>query len=301
MILLSISSWVWLAVTVAYIVAILTVAWIIITDNGNPVRSLGWIAVVVLMPVIGFIMYLFLGRGLKNTRVISRRKRRRLAATAEHSPAPKMIKSLSADSARLVRLGHATTGAAFFPDTPVEVYNDGESFFSALVADLKEARECINMQYYIFADDNIGTTIADILIEKAREGLKVRLLYDYVGCIDVPSKFFVRMAEAGVEVEPFFKPAFPRLASTLNWRNHRKGVMIDNVIGYIGGMNVADRYINGGDSFGKWRDTSLRFTGRAVAGLQYHFGVDWNFMGRGLIDYATVEASETWDGAIAGV
>ena len=82
MILLSISSWVWLAVTVAYIVAILTVAWIIITDNGNPVRSLGWIAVVVLMPVIGFIMYLFLGRGLKNTRVISRRKRRRLAATA---------------------------------------------------------------------------------------------------------------------------------------------------------------------------------------------------------------------------
>ncbi|MDE6484897.1 MAG: cardiolipin synthase [Duncaniella sp.] len=301
MILLALSSWLWPAVTVAYVVAILAVAWIIVTDNGNPVRSLGWIAVVVLLPVLGFVMYLFLGRGLKNTRVISRRKRRRLAATAEHAPAPRIIKSLSDDSMRLIRLGHATTGAAFFPDTPIEVYNDGESFFNALVADLRAARECINMQYYIFADDNIGTTIADILIEKAREGLKVRLLYDYVGCIDVPSKFFERMAEAGVEVEPFFKPAFPRLAGTLNWRNHRKGVMIDNVIGYIGGMNVADRYINGGESFGTWRDTSLKFTGSAVAGFQYHFAVDWNFMGRGLIDYTTEEAPEAWEGAVAGV
>ena len=301
MILLAISAWLWPAVTVAYFVAILAVAWIIVIDNGNPVRSLGWIAVVVLLPVLGFLMYLFLGRGLKNTRVISRRKRRRLAATSEHSPVPRVVKSLSPDSARLIRLGHATTGAGFFPDTPVEVYNDGESFFTALVADLRAARECINMQYYIFADDNIGTTIADILIEKAREGLKVRLLYDYVGCLDVPSKFFSRMADAGVEVEPFFKPAFPRLASTLNRRNHRKGVMIDNVIGYIGGMNVADRYINGGDSFGTWRDTSVKFTGSAVAGLQYHFAVDWNFMGRGIFEYNTVESTDSWPGAIAGV
>ncbi len=291
----------WPMVTVAYLVAVLAVAWIIITDNGNPVRSLGWIAVVVLLPVLGFVMYLFLGRGLKDTRVISRRKRRRLSAPTELAPSPAMLRALPPDAARLVRLGHATAGAALFTDTPVEVYTSGEDFFNALVADLAAARKSINMQYYIFADDHIGSTISGILKDKARQGLKVRLLYDYVGCIDVPSSFFESMVEAGVEVEPFFRPRFPRLAGTLNWRNHRKGVMIDDMIGYIGGMNVADRYINGGDSFGKWRDTSVRFTGPAVAGLQYHFAVDWNFMGRGLIEYSTAGEASSWPGAVDGV
>ncbi|MCM1520492.1 MAG: cardiolipin synthase [Lachnoclostridium sp.] len=287
--ILSVSSWLWPVVIVAYIAAIIAVIYIIVTDNGNPTRSLAWVAVVVLLPVIGILLYVFLGHGLKGIRTISRRGRRKLLKQEELTPPPKIRGHLSPQSCHLIKIGHATSGAPYYPDTSVTLFNDGESFFRSLIIDLEAATSHINMQYYIFADDNIGRRIADILIDKARNGLKVRLMYDYVGCIDVPKDFFSRMADAGVEVEPFFKVAFPKFATTLNWRNHRKAVIIDSRIGYIGGMNVADRYINGGDSFGHWRDTSVRFTGPAVAGLQYNFAIDWNFMGGGIISDNVVD------------
>lgn len=291
----------WTAVTVAYFAAIIAVAVIIIADNGNPTRSLAWVTVVVLLPVVGVVLYVFLGRGLKGVRTVSRRKRRKLLRAEQQVPLPKFDGRLDDMSRQLVKLGHTTADARFYPDTEVAVFSDGKSFFDALIADMRAATTYINIQYYIFADDNIGTTIADLLVEKAREGVRVRLCYDYVGCIDVPEAFFNRMIENGVEVEPFFKVAFPKFALTLNWRNHRKGVIIDGKIGYIGGMNVADRYITGGDSFGRWRDTSVRISGAAVAGMQYSFAVDWSFMGRELLDDEVSDIPDCYPGATDGV
>lgn len=295
------ANWLWWVIFAAYVAAIISVAVIIAADNGNPTRSLAWMAVVVLLPVAGVLLYIFLGRGLKGTRVVSRRKRRRLMNTESGLPAPRPDKTLDADSRQLIRLGWTTADARYFSGNEVAVFDDGASFFEALIADLQRATTYINIQYYIFADDKIGNRIADIMIGKARAGVKVRLLYDYVGCIDVPSKFFRRMAEGGVEVEPFFKVSFLKSALTLNWRNHRKGVIIDGRIGYIGGMNVADRYITGGEDFGSWRDTSVRFSGPAVAGLQYNFAIDWNFMGRGLLDDPVTDEIDPRPGATPGV
>ncbi|MDE5826858.1 MAG: cardiolipin synthase, partial [Duncaniella sp.] len=130
---------------------------------------------------------------------------------------------------------------------------------------------------------SLGRRLRDILIERARAGVKVRVIYDYIGSFDARRRdFFQRMKENGVEVHSFFRLSFPSHVNRLNWRNHRKVVVIDGNVGYIGGMNVAERYVTGG-GFGKWRDSVARISGPCVAALQYHFAVDWKFMGHDLL------------------
>ncbi len=145
------------------------------------------------------------------------------------------------------------------------------------------ARSYINLQFYIIANDSLGRRLRDILVERAQAGVKVRVIYDYIGSFDARRlDFFRRMKENGVEVHSFFRLSFPSHVNRVNWRNHRKVVVIDGNVGYIGGMNVADRYVRG-IGRGKWRDTAARISGPGVAALQYNFAVDWKFMGQPLL------------------
>lgn len=257
---------------------------IILSENRSPVKSLAWVTVLLLLPVVGVILYIFFGRNIKNKRMISRRNRRKLRKQEKHIPLDVRHTMLSRESIQQINLGKSLTGAQFYPDNNVTPFIDGSEKFKALEADLKAARHSINMQYYIFEDDELGNRIADILVERAWAGVKVRLIYDHVGSIHVSNKFFRRLNESGIEAYPFFKVSFRKLGSRINWRNHRKICVIDQRIGYIGGMNVADRYISGGKNFNRWRDTHVRVEGPIVAAMQYSFAVDWNFMGRELIE-----------------
>ena len=274
--------WLYATLSATYALSIITVIVVILGENRNPVKSLAWVTILILFPAIGLILYFFFGRNVKNKRMITRRNKRRLRKTTTLPGRQKDPKGLPGPTRQVVRLANALTGVPYYPDNSVRIFSDGASKFAALKADLLAARQSINLQYYIFENDRIGQEIAEILMAKAREGVKVRVIYDHVGSVHVSSKFFKRMRQAGVEAYPFFKVAFIPLASRVNWRNHRKIVVIDNSIGYIGGMNIADRYIDGG-KFPLWRDCHLRITGPAIASLQYSFARDWNFMGRELI------------------
>lgn len=130
------------------------------------------------------------------------------------------------------------------------------------------------MQFYIFENDAVGRMVRDALIAKAQDGVEVRLLYDDVGCWKVPHLFYDEMREAGVEVRSFLKVRFPRFTSKINYRNHRKLVVVDGQVGFIGGMNIALRYLKGVD-WGVWRDTFMQVHGKAVYGLQTSFLTDW--------------------------
>lgn len=141
------------------------------------------------------------------------------------------------------------------------------------------------MEFYIFEDDAIGRLVRDVLIEKARAGVEVRVIYDDVGCWHVPNRFFEVMREAGVEVRSFLKVRFPLFTSKVNFRNHRKIVIVDGSVGFVGGMNLAERYMRG-YSWGIWRDTHLLLEGKAVHGLQTAFLLDWYFVDRTLITSA---------------
>ena len=145
----------------------------------------------------------------------------------------------------------------------------------ALLGEIARARHHIHLQYYIFCDDETGRRLRDALVEKARQGVHVRILYDDVGCSGVSKSFFEGMRREGIEVHAFLHVKFPRFTSKVNYRNHRKIVVIDGRVGFIGGMNIADRYVRGTE-WGSWRDTHFRIEGSGVAGLQVAFLSDWS-------------------------
>ena len=276
------SNWFFSAFTIIALCSTLVIIIVILSENRNPVKSLAWVTVLLLMPVIGLPLYIFFGR---NRRRLRRREKRVEFDTR------KIV--LSDGSIQQIIMAKTLSGAQFYPGNTVEVFTDGNAKFRSLESDLRQARKTINIQYYIFEDDELGRRIADILVERVQAGVKVRLLYDHVGSFHVKSRFFKHLKEKGVEAEPFLKVSIPQLASHINWRNHRKICVIDDEIGYIGGMNVADRYLDGGKRFGLWRDMHMRIVGPAVATLQYSFAVDWSFMGGGLI--ADVDAGRSPD------
>lgn len=276
-------AWVYDVIFVAYVITIISIIVIVVSENRNPVKTLAWVSVLMLMPVLGAILYIFFGRNIKNTQKLSRRNRRRLKKREPDPHTDYKTLGLSQESIQAIRLGNALTGSHFYPGNNVKIFTRGGEKFAQFLEDLRSARQYINIQYYIFSDDKVGNEVADILIDRALAGVTVRIIYDHVGSWSTSTKFFKRMKQAGIEVYPFFKVTFAWLGSRINWRNHRKLCVIDGKIGYIGGMNIADRYIDGGREFGCWRDTHVRVTGPIVAALQHSFAVDWHFMGQPLI------------------
>lgn len=277
-------GWVYYILASLYALTIVAIVIVIISENRNPVKSLAWVTVLLLLPFVGVVLYLFFGRSIKNTRMISRRNRRRLKKRELRHPRNARVDGLGDESRQTIRLGRSLTGAPFHPGNDIDVFTSGTEKMEALKADLRAASSSICIQYYIIADDTIGREIRDILIERARAGVSVKFIYDHVGSWGTPSRFFKEMQEAGIQAYPFFKVTFPQLGTKINWRNHRKICIIDGRTGYIGGMNIADRYLTGGPRFDSWRDTHARVRGPIVASLLYSFAVDWNFMGQPLID-----------------
>lgn len=296
-------DWIYSVFAIVAVASTVFIIIIILSENRNPVKSLAWVTVLLSLPVFGLILYIFFGRNIKNTRMISRRNRRKLRRVERPVSTDPRTENLGLHSLQQIGMGRSLTGAQYYTGNAVEVFTDGSHKFERLIEDLRAARKSINLQYYIFEDDAIGRRVADILIDKARQGLEVRLMYDHVGSISVSNKFFKRLCDAGVQAAPFFRVTFPQLATRINWRNHRKVCVIDGEVGYIGGMNVADRYLDGGKKFDVWRDTHVRVTGPVLAALQYSFAVDWNFMSGELIENsisADAAAGNALD-AISGV
>lgn len=272
-------SWVYYSLFIVYVLTVIGIIFVVISENRNPVKSLAWVTVLLMLPAVGIILYLFFGRSIKNKHIISRRNRRRLKKKETSKSVP--LKSIEASelTRQSAILSKTISGYSLHAGNNIRVYTQGATKFTDLINDLKNARESIYVQYYIFADDELGRAVADLLIAKAKVGVDVRVIYDHVGSIKTRNLFFRRMSHNGVKIHPFFKVSFPSLGTRINWRNHRKIVVIDDTIGYIGGMNIATRYIDGGKAFRGWRDTHLRVEGPIAQSLSAAFNVDWNFMG----------------------
>ena len=259
---------------VLYTITILGIVVVIITDNRNPLKTLPWIIVLLLAPVVGLVFYFFFGQNLSKQRIISRRTRKRItlqleeAEPAGHPQLPERYRSLA-------RLLQRTCHSVPLYGSSLTPYTDGRSKMEALLGEIARARHHIHLQYYIFSDDATGCLLRDALVAKAREGVRVRILYDDVGCSGVHKAFFRGMRREGIEVHAFLHVKFPRFTSKVNYRNHRKIVVIDGRVGFLGGMNIADRYVRGTE-WGSWRDTHFRIEGSGVAGLQIAFLSDWS-------------------------
>lgn len=273
--------------TILYGITAVAIVGVVVSENRNPVKTLAWITVLVLLPVAGIVLYIFFGRSLKHVRMISRKKRRKLI---KRDDIKHLMQSQSAAHDELpikwqqmIKLVNSIQGSPYLANNEVQIFTNGRDKFEAYKRDLLLARNYIHIQYYIIENDNIGNEIATILKQKVQEGVKVRVLYDHVGSFHFDMSYFKKLRRAGVDVYPFMKITFPEFANRINWRNHRKITVIDGEVGYIGGMNIADRYVTGG-KMGHWRDTHLRVKGDVVAAMQVSFAIDWNFMKRELIE-----------------
>lgn len=257
-----------------YVLSILSVLAVVITENRNPLKTLPWILVLMLAPVAGLVCYFFFGQNLSKRRVLSRRMRKRITQQLEEAP-PAGTPGIPDRYAPLAALLRNTSNAIPLYGSRITPYTDGQSKMEALMADIARARHHIHIQYYILSDDATGRRLRDGVIAKAREGVEVRILYDDVGSRAVGKEFFASLRREGVEVQAFLHVQFPRFASKVNYRNHRKTVVIDGRIGYIGGMNIADRYLYG-LPWGSWRDSHFRIEGSGATGLQASFLSDWS-------------------------
>lgn len=273
------------AFDIVYFGAIIGTIIVIVLDNRNPVKTIAWILILMFLPVVGLVFYFFFGRSQRRERIIGKKLYSRLMKKSMAEYMAQGSCRLPLHYSRLISLFRNANQAFPFDGNRVLVYTEGLSMLQALLRELQKATQHIHMEFYIFEDDAIGRLVRDVLIDKARSGVEVRVLYDDVGCWHVPNRFFDQMREAGIEVRSFLKVRFPLFTSKVNYRNHRKIVVIDGRVGFVGGMNLAERYMCG-VSWGIWRDTHLQLEGKAVHGLQTAFLLDWYFVDRTLITSA---------------
>lgn len=269
-----------------YTVTIIGLIVVIIAENRNPLKAIPWIVVLLLAPGVGLVFYFFFGQDNRKLRIIKRRTYKRLIQHPKTGKIPADVCHVPEPYRELSLLLNRTRNAPLRYGSRIETYTNGQDKFKALFEDIRQARHHIHIQYYIFADDETGCALRDLLVQKVKEGVRVRVLYDDVGCWNVHNRFFREMKQAGIEVYPFLRVAFPTLTSKVNYRNHRKVVVIDGQIGYMGGMNVADRYVKG-VAWGVWRDLHFRITGKGVYGLQTAFLVDWYVVSKQILSGKT--------------
>lgn len=251
----------------------------VLMDNRLPAKTMAWALVIYFVPVAGIVLYVFFGVNTRRDRLVSERSMNEITRRSMLSFVGQQDLRLPENHKQTIDLFVNQSMALPFKDNTVDIYTDGYGFFPALLAAIRNATSHIHIDIYIFADDALGRLVSDSLIDKARQGVEVRVIYDDVGCWNVSRHFFERMREEGIEVCPFLPVRFPSFTSKVNYRNHRKIIVVDGKVGFIGGMNIAQRYVKGVEER-PWRDTMTKITGSAVYSLQREFLVDWYFVDR---------------------
>ena len=269
-------------ILVIYISVVVVTMITVLMDNRQPAKTMAWVLVLMFIPVIGIMLYFFFGQNTRKEKFIGRRSMDQLTKRSMLEFAEQQNLVLPREHSVLIKLFASQNWALPFKNNTADIMTDGYAFFHALLRDIGRATHHIHLETYIICDDPLGRLVADALMDKARSGVEVRFIYDDVGCWNVHNSFFERMRTAGVDVHAFMPVKFPAFTSKVNYRNHRKLCVIDGKVGYIGGMNIAIRYLKGTKDT-PWRDTHLRIRGGAVYGIQRAFLVDWYFVDRTLI------------------
>ena len=249
---------------------------VIISENRNPVKTIAWCVVLAFMPVIGLLLYILFGMDNRHRRLIKEDDLSRLKGITEIIQGEDISSDIPTQYKPLAGMLHKMNRAYPLSGNNVEIITDFQTMSDRLIADIGSARQHINMLFFKFEDDEVGRRIADALIKKAEEGVQVRLIYDDAGNLMVPRRFYKKLRKHGLQVRGFIKIFLPILSRDYNSRNHRKVVVIDGKVGYMGGMNIAQRYAEG-LKWGIWRDTQIRIMGPAVSELQTSFLTDWKF------------------------
>ena len=276
-------SWYEILITTIYIINFLSIINLIFREKRSIEATVAWVLVLTTAPAIGCIIYLAFGRGVSKNNMFKIKEAEgkilkeniidtQIKLERNDDFEPNLIEYKD-----MIYALANSNNSNFTTNNNVQIYTEPNDFFDSLLEELKKAKKYINIQFYIFKDDEIGNKIIDILIDKAKSGVEVRLLYDAVGSRLFSDKSILKLKKSGVKVGSFF-PSFLKIINfNLNYRNHRKLVIIDGNVGFIGGNNVGDEYLGKDPKFGYWRDTHLKIIGDSVRDLNIRFILDWRY------------------------
>jgi cardiolipin synthase A/B len=279
-------STVWIAIDWVYAFTIVVVIALIILENRSPEKTVSWIMILILVPVLGVIFYFFFGQDYRKKKIFSRKglkssermmilEGKLLNQLRGNSPA--QFENYPESSLGIMKMLFNNSKSIVTENNHVQFLIDGKQTFDSILESIHNAKHHIHLEFYIFADDKLGSTIIDALCQKALAGVKVRILFDDVGSWKLKQRSIKMMKKAGIEIFSFQKIRFPFLTSKVNYRNHRKLVVVDGMTGFTGGLNISDRYISGDPELGYWSDTFVKIEGEAVWGIQNIFAADWFF------------------------
>lgn len=275
---------------------------IIFFQRKNPTSVWTWLLILYFIPVAGFIFYLLLGEDMHKRRMFRTKEvEDRIHEAIRSQVASIETKELQAEFPKLKKYSDLiyynleSSGAMLSDNNRIAVFTDGNKKFDALLEDMRQAEKFIHIQYYIIKNDILFERIKEVLIQKAKEGVEVRILYDGMGGRFVSAKYWKKLRACGIDTAVFFPPLLGWLHLRMNYRNHRKIAVIDGRIGYVGGFNIGKEYIGLDEKFGYWRDTHLRLEGEAVSGLQLRFILDWNYAARENLLNEELYFPEKWE------
>lgn len=279
-----INNYFWEILIIAHYILALVAIVMILLKNINPTKTLSYIIVLAVFPGLGLVVYYFFGQDYRRFRMFKKRALLNQVNVKSWTEKIKLLEDKAYDvseknlygNTKIIKLIDEQRYAPVTLYNHAEVLVNGEVKFKRLFEDIKNASSSIHLEYYIINDDEIGSELIEHLCTKSQEGVEVRINYDPVGS-SISWDALGKLKKAGAEVHPFMPIYFPKFASKINYRNHRKIVVIDGLIGYVGGINVGDEYVNA-PGRGYWRDTHLRIQGQAVGMLQLYFLLDWNFV-----------------------
>jgi cardiolipin synthase len=266
-------------VLILYFYAVTVCISVVLLDNRSPAKSILWIVVLIMLPVVGLVFYVFLGRNFRRKKIFQSKIINKFHAKPEYALGMKELitSDLPKHLQKTAHLLFKNSGSHPYINTKMEILVSGTETFERLFTDIEQAKQHIHIEFYIIEDDTVGNNLRRLLIRKAQEKVRIRVIYDYLGGLRLSDAYIKSLRNAGVYIQPFL-PFGTRFGyNKINYRNHRKLVVIDGKIGYTGGINVANRYVFG-NRLGKWRDTSVRLEGPAVHGLQNIFLTDWQFV-----------------------
>ena len=274
-----------------YVFTVLSTTAMVIHEKRDPAKTSIWVLILLFLPIIGLIFYVFFGQNHRKEKIFSRKGLRDLQQIEQISKnqiidikAERYINNPTVtNNISIITLLLNNSKALLTLYNKVDIYQTGRKTFKAILNAIDNAKSSIHLEFYIIDNDDIGNLVKDKLIEKAKQGVEVRLIYDDVGSWHLPKRFINELTKAGVEVYPFMPVKFPFLTSKVNYRNHRKIIVVDGKKAFMGGMNIADRYLKGDSMLGTWYDTVLGIEGEAAHMLQLIFLVDWFFVSKKII------------------
>lgn len=284
MIHFSLPQWIWILEIALSVINVILALVIIFIERKNPAKTLAWILVLFFLPIVGAVVYLVFAQNISRRKIYKLDdKDRKIIRDSLEDQIEEMNSGkleFSNDVAnvwrQMIKLNLVYGEAYLTQNNSIDMFSDGKDFFRSLMKDIKAAKYSIDIEFYIIKPDFIGQRLLKLLTDKAKEGVQVRLLIDALGSRRISDRKLKDFIDAGGKVEYFFKPKFKYLNFDLNYRNHRKVVVIDNKYGYIGGFNIAKEYLGFKKKFGYWRDTHLRIVGNSVQDLKAIFLMDWS-------------------------